>query len=37
MGIGMTVSELFPVNVILKQGPVMTPWLFNVYVNGVVR
>ena len=30
------VSESFPVNVGLKQGYVMSPWLFNVYVDGVV-
>ena len=31
------VSELFPVNVGLRQGCVMSPWLFNVYMDGVVR
>ena len=31
------VSEWFPVNVGLKQGYVMSPWLFNVYMDGVVR
>ena len=30
------VSEWFPVNVRLRQGCVMSPWLFNVYMNGVV-
>ena len=30
-------SELFPVNVGLSQGCVMSPWLFNVYIYGVVR
>ena len=30
-------SELFPVNVGLRQGCVMSPWLFNVYMDGVVR
>ena len=29
-------SELFPVNVGLRQGCVMSPWLFNVYMDGVV-
>ena len=27
----------FPVNVGLRQGCVMSPWLFNVYMDGVVR
>ena len=31
------VSESFPVNVGLRQGCVMSPWLFNVYMDGVVR
>ena len=30
------VSEWFPVNVGLRQGCVMCPWLFNVYMDGVV-
>ena len=30
-------SEWFPVNVGLRQGCVMSPWLFNVYIDGVVR
>ena len=30
-------SERFPVNVGLRQGSVMSPWLFNVYMDGVVR
>ena len=30
------VSEWFPVNVGLRQGCVMSPWLFNVYIDGVV-
>ena len=30
-------SELFPVNVGLRQGCVMTAWLFNVHMAGVVR
>ena len=29
--------EWFPVNVGLRQGCVMSPWLFNVYIDGVVR
>ena len=29
--------EWFPVNVGLGQGCVMSPWLFNVYMNAVVR
>ena len=35
--VGNEVSEWFPVNVGLKQGSVMSPWLFNVYMYGVVR
>ena len=35
--IGMDVSEWFPVYVGLRQGCVMSPWLFNVYMDGVVR
>ena len=35
--IGMAVSEWFQVNVGLRQGCVMSPWLFNVYMDGVVR
>ena len=31
------VSEWFPVNVGLRQGYVMSPWFFNVYMDGVVR
>ena len=30
-------SEWFPVNVGLRQGCVMSPWLINVYMDGVVR
>ena len=29
-------SEWFPVNIGLRQGCVMSPWLFNVYMDGVV-
>ena len=35
--VGNVVNEWFPVNVGLRQGCVMFPWLFNVYVDGVVR
>ena len=31
------VSEWFPFNVGLRQGCVMSSWLFNVYMDGVVR
>ena len=34
---GNDVSEWFPVNVGLRQGCVMSPWSFNVYMDGVVR
>ena len=30
-------SQWFPVNVGLRQGCVMSPWLFNLYMDGVVR
>ena len=33
---GNDVSEWFPVNVGLRQGCVMSPWLFNVYMDGAV-
>ena len=33
---GNDVSEWFPVNVGLRQGCVMSPWLLNVYMDGVV-
>ena len=29
--------EWFPVNVGLRQGCVMSPWLFNVYMDSVVQ
>ena len=35
--VGNDVSEWFPVNVGLRQGCVMSPWLFNVYMDGMVR
>ena len=35
--VGNDVSEWFPVNVGLRQGCVMSPWLFHVYMDGVVR
>ena len=35
--VGNDVSYWFPVNVGLRQGCVMSPWLFNVYMDGVVR
>ena len=35
--VGNDVSEWFPVNVGLRQGCVMSPWLFNAYMDGVVR
>ena len=35
--VGNDMSEWFPVNVGLGQGCVMSPWLFNVYMDGVVR
>ena len=35
--VGNDVSEWFLVNVGLRQGCVMSPWLFNVYMDGVCR
>ena len=35
--VGNDVSEWFLVNVGLRQGCVRSPWLFNVYMDGVVR
>ena len=37
VGVGNDVSEWFPVNVGLRQGCVMSPWLFHIYMDGVVR
>ena len=34
--VGNDVSKWFPVNVGLAQCSVMSPWLFNVYMDGVV-
>ena len=34
--VGNDVSEWFPVNIGLRRGCVMSPWLFNVYMDGVV-
>ena len=35
--VGNDVSEWFPVNVGLGHCCVMSPWLFNVHMDGVVR
>ena len=35
--VGNDVSEWFPVNVGLRHGCVMPPWLFDVYMDSVVR
>ena len=35
--VGDEVSECFEVKMGLRQGCVMSPWLFNVYMDGVVR
>ena len=35
--VGNEVSEWFPVRVWLRQGCVMSPWLFNLYIDGMVR
>ena len=31
------VSEWFPINGGLREGCVMSPWLFNIFMDGVVR
>ncbi len=35
--VGRGESDRFEVNVGLRQGCVMSPWLFNMYMDGVVR
>ena len=35
--VGSDLSESFEVNVGFRQGCMMSPWLFNVYMDGVVR
>ena len=35
--VGNDVSKWFPVNVGLRQGCLMSPWLFDVNMDGVVR
>ena len=35
--VGMYMSQWFPINVGFRQGCVMSLWLFNVYMDGVVR
>ena len=35
--VGNDVSEWFPVNIRLRQDCVMSPWLFNVYMDGMVH
>ena len=35
--VGNEVCEWFPVRVGLRQGCMMLPWLFNLYIDGVVR
>ena len=35
--VGNEVSEWFPVRVGLRQGCVMSPWLFNLYMDGVIE
>ena len=37
VSVGMDASEWFLVNVGLRQGCVMPPWLFNVYMDSVVQ
>ena len=37
VGVGSGTSEWFPVEVGLRQGRVMSPWLFNLYMDGVVK
>ncbi len=35
--VGNSVSAWFPVRVGLQKGCVMSPWLFNVYMDGIMR
>ena len=35
--VGSEMSEWFAVKIGLRQGCVMSPWLFNIYIDGVVR
>ena len=35
--VGYMVSESFVVKMGLRQGCVMSPWMFNMFINGVVR
>ncbi len=35
--VGNGVSDCFPVLVGLRQGCVLSPWLFNVYMDNVIR
>ena len=35
--VGNELSDWFEVRVGLRQGCVMSPWLFNLYIDGVVR
>ena len=37
VSVGNEMSEWFPVRVGLRQGCLMSPWLFNLYTDGVVR
>ena len=37
LGYGNEVSGWFPVRVGLRQGCVMSPWLFSLYIDGVDR
>ncbi len=35
--VGIGVRDWFPVRGGLQQGCVMSPWLFNIYIDGVVK
>ncbi len=37
VGVGNDMSDWFPVRLGLRQGCAMSSWLFNVYMDGVVR
>ena len=37
LSVGNNISEYFPVEVGLREGCVMSPWFYNMYMDGVVK